>query len=354
MHGKRVLVTGGSGFLGQYLVQRLKELGEEVYILDILEPEIRGHCFIQGDIRNLEICLRATEGVSTVYHNVAQVPLIKNQHLFRSVNILGTQNILEASYVNNVEHFVYTSSSAVFGLPSLMPANSNDSEFFLSPVEGYGRTKLEGERLVQSYIGKIKNTSIVRPRTILGPGRLGIFSILFEWISEGLDIFVFDNGEKPYQFIHVTDLTNGIVAAGNVSGHGVFNLGANDFGLLREDLKYLCEYAGTGSQIRSISSLIVRKLLLVASKLKLIPLASYQLLLYSQAMYFDSKHDWQYLQVQPKFSNSMALIESYDWFIENKHLLELARDQSSHRSLTRGNSLRIFKFFLRLLASNRG
>jgi nucleoside-diphosphate-sugar epimerase len=353
MPRQKVLVTGGSGFLGQYLVQRLTSMGKEVHILDILEPEIQGNSFIKGDVRDFATCLRATDGVSIVYHNVAQVPLMKNKSLFRSVNILGTRNILEASYINKVEHFVYTSSSAVFGLPNVMPANLDHIESNMFPIEEYGRTKLEGERLVESYIGKIKNTAIVRPRTILGPGRLGLFSVLFEWISEGLDIFVFEGGKHPYQFIHVTDLADGIIAAGNLQNHRVFNLGANNFGLLVEDLTDLCKHAGTGSRIRSISSSLVRKPLLIASKLNLIPFASYQILLYSQPMYFDSNRDWQFLQVRPKYSNSHALIESYDWFVKNRHQLKRTKDQSLHKSLTRGNSLRLIKLFLRYLTSYR-
>ena len=341
----KVLVTGGSGFLGQYLVRKLLEQNKEVHILDVLIPEIHGEVFIQGDIRNIDACLKATSGMSTVYHNVAQVPLAKDRELFESVNHLGTRNILEASAINQVNNFVYTSSSAVFGLPKQMPVNS---DFIPDPIEVYGKTKLMGEILVEKYRDRIANTSIVRPRTILGAGRLGLFSILFDWISEGLDIFVFDGGQKPYQFIHASDLTDGIIAAGLTQGHNKFNLGAKEYSTLRNDLEDLCRHAGTGSRVKSTPSWLVRRPLLLGARLGLIPFASYQLLLYSQAMYFDSENDWKILEVNPKFSNSNALVESYEWFLQNRELLKSAEKQSAHRRLASGNSLHLIKHALKL------
>jgi nucleoside-diphosphate-sugar epimerase len=346
MPNKSVLITGGSGFLGQHLIKNLTDSGKDISVLDILDPEIKGGRTFLGDIRNLEMCLKATEGVSTVYHNVAQVPLSKNRDLFESVNILGTKNILKASAINGVENFVYTSSSAVFGLPSTMPANEVINPV---PIEVYGRTKLKGEQLVEEFKLQIENTAIVRPRTILGSGRLGLFSILFDWISQGLDVFVFDGGENAYQFVHATDLASGIAAAGDVRGHNTYNLGALEFNSLRSDLEFLCQYAGTGSRVRSIPSAVVRKTLIQGSKFRLIPFASYQLLLYSQAMYFDSSNDWRHLNVNPKYSNTDALVESYEWFIQRQSEPQNHAEQSIHRSVARGKSLSLIKLILKML-----
>jgi nucleoside-diphosphate-sugar epimerase len=346
MPNKRVLITGGSGFLGQYLMRDLIDSGKDVAVLDILEPEFKGDRTFIGDIRNFDMCLKATKGVSTVYHNVAQVPLSKNHDLFESVNIIGTSNILEASAINGVKNFVYTSSSAVFGLPSMMPANAVINPV---PIEEYGRTKLKGEHLVEKFKLQIENTAIVRPRTILGSGRLGLFSILFDWISQGLDVFVFDGGENAYQFVHARDLAKGISAAGDARGHNTFNLGAMEFNSLRSDLEYLCHYAGTGSRVRSIPSSLVRKTLIQGAKFRFIPFASYQLLLYSQAMYFDSSKDWRHLNVNPKYSNTDALVESYEWFLQRESEPQTQAEQSIHRSVAKGKSLSLMKFILKML-----
>jgi nucleoside-diphosphate-sugar epimerase len=340
------LVTGGSGFLGSYIVNELESSGWNVRILDLLPPETVTFDYLRADIRDLDACLQACDGVDVVFHNVAQVPLAKNRELFESVNIEGTRNILEASTHHNVNNFVYTSSSAVYGLPRKMPANSQRN---LQPVEIYGQTKLRGEQLVSSYQEKIMNTSIVRPRTILGSGRLGLFSILFDWISEGLDVFVFDGGEHPYQFIHVDDLTKGIVSSASIDGHNIYNLGATTFLSLRADLEELCSHAKTGSRVRSISSVYIKKPALLAAKMGLLPFASYQLLLYSQEMYFDSISDWKTLAVSPQFSNAQALIESYEWYLMHRNSSNLLTEKSLHKSISTGKATDLMKLLLKLI-----
>ena len=343
---KQALVTGGSGFLGTYIAKDLIGSGWNVRIMDLLLPNVDSDNFIQADIRDLNMCVRACEGVDTVFHNVAQVPLAKDKALFESVNIQGTRNILEASAIQNVKNFVFTSSSAVFGLPKKMPVNG---ESYPEPIEEYGVTKLKGEHLVQAFQDRISNTSIVRPRTILGPGRLGLFSLLFDWISDGLDVFVFDGGEHPYQFIHADDLSKGIVSSSKVSGHNIFNLGALSFSTLRQDLESLCTYANTGSRVRSIPSVLIRKPALLAAKIGIVPFANYQLLLYSQAMYFDCQTDWNILGVSPEFSNSQSLIESYEWFLKSKDSLKLQDGKSIHSSITKGKSVNLIKSLLKMI-----
>ena len=94
--------------------------------------------------------------------------------------------------------------------------------------------------------------SIIRPRTILGHGRLGIFSILFDWISKGVNIPVLNNGENIYQFVHAEDLASACILASYVNKNiSYYNIGAEDFGTMRETLENLCEYANTGSRIYS-------------------------------------------------------------------------------------------------------
>jgi nucleoside-diphosphate-sugar epimerase len=281
-----------------------------------------------------------------VFHNVAQVPLAKNKELFNTVNIDGAKAILDASALADVNNFVMTSSSAVFGLPKNLPANKFPD---LNPVEEYGKAKLAGERQITEFHKSKMDISIVRPRTILSPGRLGLFSILFDWISKGLDVFIFGDGEAPYQFIHASDLAGGLENAANLKGFNTLNLGAMSYGTLRSDLEDLCKYAQTGSRVRSIPAGLVRKPLLAASKAGLIPLATYQLLLYSQAMYFDSRDDWGSLSFTPLYSNKDCLRESYDWYKMNLDRVSDSDELSIHQKPTTGLSLRIFEKFLRLI-----
>src|SRR5947209_13599906 len=180
----RALVTGGAGYFGELLVRKLIEGGFSVRIFDLNRPEqpIPGVEIVQGDIRDTAAITAACAGVDVVFHNVAQVPLAKDRGLFWSVNRDGTENMLRGCSQQKVGKVIYTSSSAVFGVPKSNPVTEETAP---SPGEEYGRAKLAGEDLCRTYARQGLDVSIIRPRTIMGHGRLGIFQILFEWIYRG-------------------------------------------------------------------------------------------------------------------------------------------------------------------------
>ena len=93
--------------------------------------------------------------------------------------------------------------------------------------------------------------TIVRPRTILGHGRLGIFGILFDWIADGADPIVLGDGANRYQFVHADDLATVCLLAADHAGPAVFNAGTDRFGTMRDALDHLCAHAGTGCRRRA-------------------------------------------------------------------------------------------------------
>jgi nucleoside-diphosphate-sugar epimerase len=310
------LVTGGSGYFGTTLVKRLILENYAVRVLDLNypnnpEPSVE---YIAGDVCNLDACIKATAGVKVVFHNVAQVPLANDSKKFNEVNIDGTRNICEASKRNGVKNFVYTSSSAVYGIPYKLPVMKEDPKI---PVEDYGRAKLEGELICKNLTNYGIQVKIIRPRTILGLGRLGIFGILFGWVSRGINIYTLGKGDGPYQFIHSEDLAEGVLRASKLNGDFEFNLGALEYGTFKEDLQKLCDFANTGSRVIGLSDWFVRPLLKMLSYVKFLPFASYQLKLYSKPMYFQSEEDWKQLGYTPKYSNSEMLIESYSHYLQS-------------------------------------
>lgn len=319
---KKALVAGGSGYFGSELVRVLLNEGWDVCIFDLNPPNKSfGASFIKGDIRNLSDCLVACEKIDVLFHNIAQVPLSKNKKLFKEVNITGTENLVKAAKMQGVKRFIYTSSSAVFGVPKELPITNKTKP---EPVEAYGRAKLVGERIVWNAIGDDFSVCIVRPRTILGQSRLGIFSILFRWVEEGLPIFKLGNQKIRYQFVHATDLAHGISRAAILSENLVLNLGALRFSTLKEELSTLCLSAATGSRVIELPDLPVRTALKLLSFIRLLPFAAYQLKLYSRSMYFDCEADWLKLEYNPKYSNTDSLLDSYQRyasadFMESNH-----------------------------------
>ena len=267
----RCLVTGGSGFFGHLLVERLLARGDSVRNFDLTpaDDEFAGVDFHRGDIRDASAVRRACEGIDAVYHNVAQQPLSKDPELMRSVNLDGTRNLLSAALDCGVRKVIFTSSTAIFGIPSELPIRRSTKP---GPCEPYGRTKVASERLCLDFIERGLDVTMIRPRTILGHGRLGIFQMLFEWIREGRNVPVMGSGHNRFQFIHALDLADASILAAHRPGPQVYNIGTDRFGSMREVLEALCRHAGTGSRVKSVPDAPVRWLMAGASRLGLSPL----------------------------------------------------------------------------------
>jgi len=329
--GGLVLVTGGAGYFGSLLVHRLLERGRPVRIFDLNDAPDQppGVELVQGDIRDREAVARACRGVHTLHHNVAQVPLAKDVDRFWSVNCDGTRNLLETALEAGVQKVIHTSSSAVFGVP---PRNPVDDTVAPRPQEEYGRAKLAAEELCHTWIQRGLDVSIVRPRTILGHGRLGIMQILFEWIRGGHNVPVMGRGDNLYQFVHADDLAEACLLAAARPGPAIYNVGAEVFGTLRETLEGLIAHAGTGSRIVSLPMTPAVRLMELTSRLGWSPLGAYHSLMYGQSMYFDLTRLKLELGWKARHSNLEMFCESYDWYLAHREEVLRQRGASYHRS----------------------
>ncbi|MEO7571114.1 MAG: NAD-dependent epimerase/dehydratase family protein [Acidimicrobiales bacterium] len=342
MAAKTILVTGGSGYFGSILVDRAVARGDSVRVLDLNPPDPRPGADVEavvGDVRDLDVVRGASAGVDVVLHNVAQVPLAKDRELFWSVNVVGTANVLLAARDAGVAKVVSTSSSAIYGIPACNPVDESSPP---APLEAYGRAKLEAEVLCQEAAAAGLDVSVVRPRTILGHGRLGIMAILFEFVAEGAPVFVLDGGHNRYQFVHADDLADACLLAGDRPGAETYNVGTTDFGTMRETLEALCEHAGTGARVRSLPSAPARIGMQVVSKVGQAPFAPYHWLLYGESLWFDTTKVRTQLGWEPAHSNASMVIESYEWFLA--HRGELGGDgRSHHQSPARLGLLKLIK-----------
>ena len=217
-----------------------------------------------------------------------------------------------------------------------------------SPAEEYGHAKLAAEWACLDAVRNGLDVSIVRPRTILGHGRLGIFGILFEWIADGADVFVLGDGSNRYQFVHADDLAEVCLLAGDAPGPAVFNAGTDRFGTMRESLEELCAHAGTGSKVRSLPAGPASLGMRVAAGLHLAPFAPYHWLMYSKSLWFDIQHVKDALGWQPAYSNGEALADSYDWFLANR-AGTAEEGRSHHRTIAKQGALKVLKTGTRLL-----
>jgi nucleoside-diphosphate-sugar epimerase len=276
--------------------------------------------------------------VAVVYHNVAQVPLAKDRQLFWSVNRDGTRILLEASAAAGVQKLVYTSSSAVFGAPEKNPVTEETQP---KPGEEYGRAKLAGEALCHEFAARGLPVSIVRPRTIMGHGRLGIMQILFEWVRQGRNIPVLGRGDNLYQFVHADDLADACIRAGSHRGNETFNIGAERFGTMRHCLEALVAHARTGSRVVSVPAWPAELMMGLTGRLGLSPLGPYHALMYGKSMYFDVSKARRLLGWSSRHGNEEMFCASYDWYLAHREEVLGRTRRSPHASAIRQGVLRL-------------
>jgi len=337
------LVTGGSGFLGNLIAQSLIARGERVIAADLWEdprrdPRIE---FLQCDVRDRAAVEAAMQGIDVVHHNAALVPLTKSGDGFADVNVEGSRLVAEVAAKAKVRAFVHMSSSAIYGAPADVPIRLTTPT---EPIEIYGRSKLAGELAVRSVAEAAGMPLIViRPRTILGPGRLGIFQILFEWIRANVNVYVIGSGNVPFQFVHAQDLMDAYMLAVNNGQPGIYNVGTPDYGTLRGALETLIQRVGSTSRVCSLPEGLTIQTLRSLDALHLSPLAPWHYLTYHKPFCFDVQHVLD-LGWRPQYSNDAMLLESYNLFLNGGYAEEgPASSFSPHRKRVKQGMLKLLK-----------
>lgn len=335
------LITGGSGFLGNTIGKRLLQTEGEVVSLDIWEAPDRPQEieFVLGSVLDRDLIRRLMKGVDVVHHTAALVPLTKAGRDFQAVNADGSRIVAEEAAKAGVKYFVHTSSSAIFGKPPC-PA-SNDSP--LHPVDIYGQSKLDAEK----NVGEVARQAgmpliVVRPRTLVDIGRLGIFQILFDWIKEGRNIYVLGDGQNKIQFLHAVDLIDCYMLLCKLEKPGYYNVGTDGYDTLQKTLENLIEHAGTASKVRHLPKDLAVNSLQLLDVMGLSPLAPWHYLTYGEDFYFDltplTELGWK-----PRYSNDEMFRECYDYFIEHFDEMSRAKDGSAHRKRVKEKLLWVLK-----------
>jgi len=339
------LVAGGSGYFGQVMVEKLRARGESVAVFDLADTPDRPDdvAFFQGDIMDREALREACRGMDVVYNNIAQIALVRDKRLLYEVNRDGTENILAVAREEGVRKVVYTSTSAVFGVPDALPVPPDQTP---RPMEDYGQAKYEGELRCMAYMDQGYEVAILRPCTIMGLGRLGIFHILFEWIRTGSNVPVLGRGDNVFQFVHGGDFAEACILAGGKSGSGIYNCGTDRYGSMRQVLEHLCEKAGSGSRVKGVPMGLAVLGMKVTSALGLSPLGAYHALMYGRSFEFDISQTQSELGWQPAFSNEEMFDETYQWYLANREALEAEQGASAHRSPMKQGALAMMKFIL--------
>ncbi len=315
-----VAISGGAGFLGLHLARRLVGDGHDVRILDLVpleDPQLDGRVDeLRGDVRLVADARRLVAGADVLVHAAAALPIQVTREAIRSVNVEGTAVTLGAALEADVRRAVLVSSTAVYGVPERHPIHEDDP---LVGVGHYGTSKIEAEALCAAFGRRGLETVVVRPKTFVGPERLGVFEILFDWIREGRRVPILGDGSNRYQLLAVEDLVEAVVRCldAPVSGEAL-NVGAARFGTVRDDLDTLIEHAGTSSRLRPVPVRPSELALQALELARLSPLAEWHYKTAHKDSYVSIAKAVALLGWEPALSNAETLCATYDWYLAHR------------------------------------
>ena len=341
-----VLITGGSGFLGINLIRFLLNKGFNIRVLDIEDfeyPELNQINFIKGDIRKKSDVEKAMKDTDIVIHCAAALPLYSKQEIM-STDVNGTKLLLFYAAKNKIDRFIHISSTAVYGIPKHHPLFENDK---LSGVGAYGEAKILAEQACLSYRKIGMNVPILRPKSFVGPERLGVFAIYFDWIKDGKNIPIVGKGDNKYQLLDVEDLCEAIflcMTREKKVTNDTFNIGAKVYSTMKEDFGSVIEYAGTNKKIISTPAKPLILLLRFLEFLHLSPLYKWVYETAPEDSFVSIRKAEQKLGFIPKYSNKDALIRTYYWYINNYKEYN-NKSGVTHRVPWKQGILRFFKLF---------
>ncbi len=316
---RKVLITGGTGFLGIHVARKFLKNHWKVFLLDIAPLEDKyltdKVTVYKGDIRDRALMEKLTKGMDVVVHGAAALPIQRDAKIIWDINVGGTWNVLEAAQKNKVKRVVYISSTAIYGVPKKHPIYETDP---VIPLGNYGVTKAESERVIDVYRNRGMFICVLRPKTFLGPERLGVFQILFDWVRRGKKIYVIGNGQNRYQLLAVQDLADGIyLGATHSKANDTFNIGADKFQTMQKDLQAVLNHAKTGSRLVMLPAKPVQKALRALELARLSPLVQWQYETMDKDSFVSVDKIKKTLKWKPKISSSGTLIETYAWYAKH-------------------------------------
>ncbi|MEU4831365.1 NAD-dependent epimerase/dehydratase family protein [Streptosporangium sp. NPDC023615] len=329
----RIVVTGSSGMLGGTLTASLARAGHEVLGVDLRPPPgeepgtpgtpgaegasgasgASGALYATGDVRDTALMTRLVDGADAVVHCAAALPSHGAGEI-HDVIVAGTRGVLTAAHRAGVPRVVHISSTAVYGLPHEVPTTEAHPR---RPVDPYSRAKAAAEEVAEGFREEGMCVPILRPKTFLGPGRMGLFAMLFEWAEEGRGFPVLGRGDVRIQMLAVDDLVEAIRRAlrapADAAGE-TFNIAAAEFGTLREDFQAVLDAAGHGRRVVGLPAGPTLAALRLLGRTGLSPV--YDRLLYKLLAdsYVGIDRARDRLGFEPRLSNRDAILRTYEWW----------------------------------------
>lgn len=340
-----ILVTGGAGFYGEYLKNALLQRGFKVVSVD-RETDASTHPLlevVQADIRDEKAmdALFARCKFAAVFHCAAVLAhAVRDRNDLWTSNVDGTRVIAECAKKHGVKKIVFTSSNCLWGEPMGRALKEDDAP---CPVEIYGRSKLEGEKILWEYTNDM-SIIIIRCCTIMASGRLGLLAILFEFIDEGRKVWVVGGGKNVYQFIAAEDLVDACIRSLDYPKSAIFHIGSDNVHSFREVYQAVIDRAKTGARVASLPGWLIIPVMKVTYRLGLSPMGPYQYKMIAENSLFDTSKIKKELGWQPTLTNEQMLWNAYEYYHQNRSNIESRTGVSAHKQAAKMGIIRVLKW----------
>jgi dTDP-glucose 4,6-dehydratase len=312
-----ILVTGGAGLLGLETVRQLLSAGWRVRSVDrAVTPLPDPVEVVTGDMLDSGVCRAACAGIRTIIHAAAVqyhsgLPRLGRRRFFAQ-NTQITRNLVDAAIADGVTHLVMVSSDMSYGLPTAAPMPETAPQH---PNGPYGRSKLESERLCLAARQHGLSVTILRPRLIVGPGRLGVLRRLFDRIRAGKSVPVIGSGENCYQMVAVADVASACLAAARRPTDGAFNIGSADPPPVNDLLADLCRRARSKSRLVHLPGGLAKLGLWALDLARISPMTREQYSLADVNYVLDIARAAHELDWRPAYSDSDMLWAAYQSYV---------------------------------------
>ena len=347
---KSVLVTGASGFFGGVLKRRLLAEGIAVVNLDLLpDPEgsLPNLTSIAGDIRDTALLARlfSEHRFDGVVHCAAKLAhdTVDEQDLWSS-NVDGTKNIAQACLDHGVPVLVNISTNCLWAHNVGHPITEDELP---APIEVYGRSKLEAERVLEPF-GRQFPVVTIRCPTIIDEGRLGLLAILFEFIEDGKRVWVVGDGGNRYQFIYAQDLATACLQALDHRQTELFHIGADDVVSLGEVYGAVIRDANGGRRGRASVARLPKAPTLAAMKLahrlRISPLGPYHYRMIAEDFLFDTTRIKERLGWRPTLSNAEMMVRAFRYYRDRRADIHARTEASAHSKAAPMGVIRLLKW----------
>ncbi|MBP5699128.1 MAG: NAD(P)-dependent oxidoreductase [Alphaproteobacteria bacterium] len=341
------LITGGAGFFGTILKQHFLKKGATCISVDLEPDDFKYPNFIayQGDINdnNLMEDIFSKYQFDAIFHCAALLAHVKKdlKKLWHA-NVDGTENVCKFAVKYNVKKIIFISSNCLWAQNFDKPVKETEIP---NPVEIYGKSKLEGEKILFSYKEKI-NSIIFRSPTIMDEGRLGLLGILFEFIDENRKLPMVGDGRNYYQFIYAKDLVKAFELALATDYTDIFNIGSDDVKTFNEVYEYVIKKSGSKSKLVHFPRLPMIWAMKICFWLGISPLGPYQYKMIASNFVFDTTKIKEKLGFSPTLKNEEMLLRAYEFYHQNKTEILNRKNVSAHNSVAKMGIIKLLKWLM--------